>query len=214
MAANSSFPNHCSFTWLWLRSSLAVKLVLTAACAIASPLAQAFTTVVIDAGHGGKDPGATWYGIKEKNLCLDTAKRIERALKTSGLRVILTRSTDVFLELSARAKVANRYPGAIFVSIHFDATRDRTASGFTTHYMSRTGRKLALKIQASLDKRIPGLSRGVDAQNYKVLRETKGTAVLVECGFISNRKENTRCADPDHRQAIAEAIARGIVAAK
>jgi N-acetylmuramoyl-L-alanine amidase len=177
-------------------------------------LALAFTTVVIDPGHGGKDPGANWYGIKEKNLCLDTAKRLERALKPSGLNIVMTRRTDSFLELSSRASIANRYRNAIFVSIHFDATRNHDASGFTTHYMSKAGRSLASRIQTSLDKRIPGLSRGVAYQNLKVLRVTNGTAVLVECGFISNRRENRRCADPDHRQAIAEAIARGILAAR
>jgi N-acetylmuramoyl-L-alanine amidase len=176
--------------------------------------AYAATTVVIDAGHGGKDPGANWDGVKEKTLCLDTAKRLELVLKKAGLRVIMTRRTDIFLELSSRAYIANRYRGALFVSIHYDATRNRQASGFTTHYMSKAGRSLALKIQAALDKRIPGLNRGVQSQNLKVLRETQGTAVLVECGFISNRRESQQCANPNHRQAIAEGIARGILVAR
>ena len=184
------------------------------ACGAFSSLASAFTTVVIDAGHGGKDPGANWYGVKEKTLCLDTAKRLETALKKAGIRVIMTRRTDTFVELSSRATIANRYRGAAFVSIHFDATLNRLISGYTTHFMSKSGRSLAMKIQAALDKHIPGLNRGVESQNLKVLRETKGTAVLVECGFISNRSESRRCSDPDHRQAIAEGIARGIVAAR
>ncbi len=194
--------------------ALHITPLVCLACLFLSSLAHAFTTVVIDPGHGGKDPGAYWYGVKEKNLCLDTAKRLETALKKAGLRVIMTRRTDTFLELSTRARIANRYRSAIFVSIHYDAARNRLASGFTTHYMSTSGRSLALKIQAAIDKRIPGLNRGVDKQNLKVLRETKGTAVLVECGFISNRKESQRCSDPDHRQAIAEGIARGILAAR
>jgi N-acetylmuramoyl-L-alanine amidase len=192
----------------WLRAMLLLLLGLAA-----SP-AWGFTTVVIDAGHGGKDPGAAWYGIREKTLCLDTAKRLERLLKANGFNVVMTRRSDVYVQLSTRARIANRYRSAVFVSIHYDAVRNRAVSGFTTHYMSKAGAALASRIQSALDRRIPGHSRGIGKKDLKVLRETKGVAVLVECGFISNRSESRRCTDPDHRQAIAEGIARGLISAR
>jgi len=114
--------------------------------------AQAFTTVVIDAGHGGKDPGGYWYGTTEKRLCLDVAKRLQTALQAKGFKTVMTRTTDVYVELSDRAAKANRYRNAIFVSIHFNASRDRSISGFETHYRSTNRRVLAQSIQSAMDR--------------------------------------------------------------
>lgn len=174
--------------------------------------AAAFDTVVIDAGHGGKDPGARWYGVVEKTIVLDVAKRLQTALRGRNFRTVMTRTTDRYVELSDRAAIANRYPRAVFVSVHFDANRNTSARGFTTHYRSKKGRLLASSIQAAMRKRVPGRSRDIDWQDFKVLRETKGVAVLVECGFISNPYEAARCRTADHRQKIAEAIAAGVSA--
>lgn len=191
---------------LWCAVALATLL--------AGATAQAFTTVVIDAGHGGKDPGGHWYGTTEKRLCLDVAKRLQTALQAKGINTAMTRTTDVYVELGARAAKANRYRNAIFVSIHFNASRDRSISGFETFYRSGSGRVLAQSIQSAMDRNIPGTNRGARYRDYKVLRETKGTAVLVECGFISNKKEFANCNSPAHRQKLAAAIASGIAAVK
>jgi N-acetylmuramoyl-L-alanine amidase len=176
--------------------------------------AQAFTTVVIDAGHGGKDPGGYWYGTTEKRLCLDVAKRLQTALQAKGFKTVMTRTTDVYVELEDRAAKANRYRNAIFVSIHFNASLDRTISGFETHYRSKNGRVLAQSIQSALDRNIPGTNRGIHFRDYKVLRATHATAALVECGFISNKREYANCNSPAHRQKLANAIASGIAAVK
>ena len=82
-----------------------------------------FSTVVIDAGHGGRDGGSVWNGLIEKRLCLDVAKRVETGLKSSGLKTVMTRRTDTFVELEQRARTANRVPSSVFVSIHFNGSR-------------------------------------------------------------------------------------------
>ncbi len=177
-----------------------------------SPQAHAFDTVVIDAGHGGKDPGSAWHGLKEKNLCLDTAKRLNAALQALGFRTVMTRTDDVFVELDERARIANRHSDSIFVSIHYDASRDTSACGFETHFQSPRGKTLASSIQSAMKEALPGRSRGSKYQDLKVLRETKCVAVLVECGFISNKNDASDCGSARHRQNIASAIASGISA--
>lgn len=177
-------------------------------------LALTFSTVVIDAGHGGKDGGAVWNGLIERNLTLDVAKRLDAVLRARGIRTVMTRKTNSTVELPTRAAIANRYRSSVFVSIHFNASRNRSISGIETHYRSSRGRALAGYVQRSLDKRVTGINRGLRFNDYKVLRETKMPAVLVECGFISNKTEAKRCASPAHRQKLAEAIASGILAAR
>lgn len=197
---------HCGF-----------RRCLFAACCISlfgEMMAHAFTTVVIDAGHGGGDPGSSWNGLVEKTLCLDTAKRVETLLKAKGFNTVMTRSTDVYVELAERANIANRHSNAIFVSIHYDASRDKSAHGYETHHHSPKGKLLGESIQAAVRKEIGGRDRGTKYQDLKVLRETKCTAVLVECGFISNQGDASNCGSAAHRQKIANGIAEGIAAMK
>ena len=80
-----------------------------------------FSRVVIDPGHGGIDPGSSAFGMVEKELTLDLARRLERILSSHGLKTELTRRTDKYVELGERAERANAKPGTIFVSIHFNA---------------------------------------------------------------------------------------------
>ncbi len=176
--------------------------------------AFSFTTVVIDAGHGGKDGGAVWNGLIERNLTLDVAKRLDVLLRARGLRTVMIRKTDRTVDLRDRAVIANRSRSSVFVSIHFNACRDRSVSGIETHYRSARGRELARFVQRSLDAKVTGINRGVGYGNYMVLRETKMPAVLVECGFISNKKEAKLCGSAAHRQKLAEAIAAGLAAAR
>lgn len=176
--------------------------------------ALSFTTVVIDAGHGGEDPGAVWSGIYEKRLCLDVAQRVESALRARGVNVAMTRHSDRTVSLDSRAAIANRFKRAVFVSIHFNANRNRSISGIETHYRSAEGRLLAVAIQKALARLVRGVNRGVDWEDFKVLRETKMPAVLVECGFLSNRAEAARCASAAHRQKIADAIVAGVLSCR
>lgn len=173
-----------------------------------------FSTVVIDAGHGGKDGGSVWNGLIEKKLCLDVAKRVETALKSRGLKTVMTRRTDTFVELERRARIANRVRSSVFVSIHFNGSRKTIISGGEVYYRSPRGKRIATAISRSIKSKVTGGTRGIFHGNYKVLRETEMPAVLVECGYLSNKREALRCADPAHRQKLADAIVSGLLAAR
>lgn len=193
-----------------------VALVFSVVFAVSEPVGASthkFTRVVIDPGHGGKDGGSKWYGVTEKNLTLDLAKRMKTALEAKGIEVTLTRSTDVYVELLDRAEIANKHhPGAVFVSLHFNAHRNRSIKGIETFYYpgSSDARVLGTYIQSELSRRVATTDRGVKPGGLKVLRKTKCPAVLVECGFLSNRWECQRCASSWFRQILAEEIAQGI----
>ena len=192
----------CQWVLLWLLGCGAVQ-------------ALTFRTVVLDPGHGGKDGGAAWYGQVEKRHCLDVALRVESILKRRGLQVVMTRRNDRFVELADRARLANRYRSAIFVSLHFNANRNTRIRGVEVFYLSSSGRTLGSRILSSLRSRLKTTSgRGLVRGNLKVLRETAMPAVVVEAGYLSNRTEAARIATPAHRQAIAEAIATGILNAR
>lgn len=191
---------------------LALILGGTTAAVSAEPLR--FSTVVIDAGHGGKDGGSVWNGLIEKKLCLDVAKRVEAGLKSKGLKTVMTRRTDTFVELEQRARIANRVSSSVFVSIHFNGSRKTSIAGSEVYYRSPRGKAMATSVSRSLKSGVSGALRGVFYGDFKVLRETKMPAVLVECGYLSNKREARRCADPGHRQNLADAIIRGLLAAR
>jgi len=169
-----------------------------------------FDTVVIDAGHGGTDPGSVWNGVKEKDLTLDLALRMEKLLQEAGYQTVLTRRTDVYVELGRRAEIANQHPDAVFVSLHFNAIMSPDITGVETYYLSEGGRKLAEVVHTQLMRKLNSKDRGVKRGNLKVLRDTKGKAILVEGGFISNRWESQRCAAGWYRQVLAEEIVAGL----
>ncbi|MCG8603051.1 MAG: N-acetylmuramoyl-L-alanine amidase, partial [Verrucomicrobiales bacterium] len=191
-------------------------LFAIALCAVTVPWAypdEKFSRVVIDPGHGGIDPGSSAFGIVEKNLTLDLAKRLERILSSNGLTTELTRRSDTYIELQDRAEQANSRSGTIFVSLHFNAHTDRSISGTETLYWpgSAPARKLASYVQSELGRRLVTRNRGFKPERLKVLEKTKCTAILIECGFISNRWESQRCGSEWFRQIIAEEIAQGIL---
>jgi len=195
--------------------SLSLGALAAGATALAPMAASAknFSRVIIDPGHGGKDPGSRWYGISEKTLTLDVAKRLSAALKSKGVSSVLTRTSDTYVSLDYRAQKANRYSDAIMVSIHFNAHTNRSIKGIETFYYpgSSKGRALAGKVQTELANRINSSNRGIKAGRLKVLRLTKHPAILIECSFISNRWECQRCAASWYRQIIAEEIAEGLL---
>lgn len=188
--------------------------LLFAACPTPTSFAtEYFTRVVIDPGHGGIDPGSSAFGLVEKELVLDLAFRLEKILKAKGFQTELTRRTDVYVELEDRAALANAKPNTILVSLHFNAHSDRSISGTETLYWpgSDTARELASYIQSELGRRLVTRNRGFKPERLKVLEKTQATAVLVECGFLSNRWESQRCGAEWFRQIVAEEIAQGII---
>jgi len=172
---------------------------------------KTFNTVVVDAGHGGKDSGAyRRYGPPEKMVALDVAQRLNRKLRESQLKTVMTRSSDVFIELNDRVAIENEQKNAIFVSIHFNDSRRRGIRGFETYYHSGPSFDLASQIQGKL-MTIPNSSNGgVHTANFRVLRLAKYPAVLVECGFLSNRLEGGEARDAEYREALADRIAEAI----
>ena len=169
-------------------------------------------TVIIDPGHGGKDKGAYWYGISEKTLTLDVAKKVETLLRSKGINVLMTRKSDQYVSIQDRASIANNHSDAIFVSIHFNAHTNSSVKGIETFYLSSKGKKLASSIQSRLARRINTRNRGSKKYHYAVLRKTRGVAALVECGFISNRWEGNRCASNWYKEILAQEITDGITA--
>lgn len=174
-----------------------------------------FDTVVIDAGHGGKDPGAVRPPRIEKHLALDVAKRLETALRAKGLKTFMTRRTDVFVELYQRAALANRYRNAIFVSIHFNTDRDKTKKGAEMHYHSERGLVLARALDRAFDRSVSLGCRALQQRSrLVVLRETNMPAVLVECGFLTHAGNVWLCGKDTHRQSVANAIVSGLLAVR
>ena len=173
-----------------------------------------FSTVVIDAGHGGKDKGAYWGGVRESHLTLQVAQRLEALLKKKGLKTAMTRRSDVFVSLGSRVAVANRYRASVVVSIHFNACTDRRYRGVETFHTGQAGRKLAQSIQSRLAARLKTNNRGVKQRSYKILRLTSAPAVLVECGFLSNAAERSRCKTAGYQQTVAQAICDGVMATR
>jgi N-acetylmuramoyl-L-alanine amidase len=172
-----------------------------------------FDTVVVDAGHGGHDPGARApFGKSEKHLALDTARRLAGILRASGFRVIETRTADYFVPLDRRVRVSNRLRNAVFVSIHYNWARRTRASGVETFYYGPRSSRLAANIQSKALGAYATKNRGIKYRGFYVLRNNRRPAVLCELGFVSNAAENARLQNPAVRQRIAQAVAAGIIA--
>jgi N-acetylmuramoyl-L-alanine amidase len=194
--------------------------------------------VVLDAGHGGRDKGAIGPYQYEKNFTLDIARRVRDALEGHGLKVVLTRNSDVFTDLPVRARTANSHKNAIFVSLHFNAAANRAAQGFeifamtprgapSTQYEELSARDmieergnahevgsflLASAIYHAMHGRVKMMDRGLKRARFAVLRLADMPGVLVEGGFLSNPVDARRIASPEWRTTYARAIAEGILA--
>jgi N-acetylmuramoyl-L-alanine amidase len=172
--------------------------------------------IVVDAGHGDTDPGASGYGMKEKDITLITAKHLRDALEAAGAIVIMTRETDVFHELSKRVSIANLAGGQAFVSIHTNSFNGE-GHGTETYYnednnMSAYNKKLATYIQNRM--MVPELDmrdRGVKEANFYVIKyQNKMASTLVELGFIDNKSDASKLASDTWRKKAAYQIHLGI----
>jgi N-acetylmuramoyl-L-alanine amidase len=171
--------------------------------------------IVVDPGHGGKDPGTiSRVGLMEKTITLPVAKELARLLREDGFDVVMTRQTDVFIELDERAAIANRFSADLFVSIHADACPDPFMRGFTVYTCrdpSTGSRGAAAAVAGALQGTdIEGL--GMRQANYRVLVLTQCPAILVELGYLSNGLDAEMLADRAVQARLARAIADGIAA--
>jgi N-acetylmuramoyl-L-alanine amidase len=168
-------------------------------------------TIVVDAGHGGYDRGGVPYQrIGEKGLTLDVAQRLRGVLQRDGYRVVMTRTSDVFVPLGTRVAIANANRGATFVSVHFNSSRRAGANGVETYYYRGDSASLAASIHRNVVAGAPTENRGIRRRGFYVLRRTAIPSVLVECGFLTNPTEGRLAQSASYRQQLAERIARGI----
>ncbi len=224
-----------------------------------APLAVNFykiRKVIIDPGHGGKDPGTPGRsGMDEKDIVLDIAKRLSVILREYGVQTVLTRSSDKFIPLEKRAAMTDNSHSDLFISIHANANPAKSLNGFEVYYISpavsdykralssakntslgftgeclaspsldlkailwdmtytynrgesiRLSKDICQSISRSVDTRVIGVKNA----NYCVLRGASIPAILVEVGFLSNRKEEQLLNEPGYRQKIAEGLKQGI----
>jgi N-acetylmuramoyl-L-alanine amidase len=172
-----------------------------------------FSTVVVDAGHGGHDRGGIPENIiPEKDVALDVARRLQTHLESGGLRVVMTRSDDTFITLGQRVRIANAEPNAIFISVHFNAALRREARGVETFFGSVTGAPLARLIQEKLLTVTANPEyRPLKRAKFWVLRETKCPAVLAECGFLTNPEDAAFAQQETAREMLAQQIAAAVL---
>lgn len=178
------------------------------------PAPKARLTVVVDAGHGGQDPGTIGYGsLQEKDINLSVARKVAALLEQRGIGVILTRSQDRFIELEERAAIANRHNADLFVSIHSDSAPNRSVGGFTVYVArgaSPDSRQAAQAILRSMST-TGSDSHGIREADYRVLVNTTCPAVLVELGYLSNAADARRLQDNGFQNRLAQAITDGIL---
>lgn len=175
------------------------------------PGPQGFRTVIIDAGHGGHDSGAiSWSnGVKEKDIALDTARRL-RAELGGQFNVIMMRNGDYFIDLDDRVARANRHGDAILISIHFNHGPS-SLRGTETFYWRVDSYSLAKRAQAAMASVSGGgNSRGLVRRRVRLTRNPEIPSILVELGYLSNPVEARQCADPAYRQRMARALAQAI----
>lgn len=194
-------------------------------------------TVVLDAGHGGHDKGALSGFGSEKDYTLDVARQLKPQLEAKGLKVIMTRDSDVFVPLEVRAQIANTTRDSIFVSIHFNATdTNPAAAGFEIYSLTPRGAPstqddalalhflnmqagspvdapslaLSMSVYHSVVGHLPEFDRGIKRARFAVLRLTRIPAVLVEGGFLTQRGESRLIANSTWRSQLAQSISIGI----
>ncbi len=187
--------------------------------------------VYLDAGHGGYDPGATYFGQYEKNLTLAVQKRVKAKLEAAGYTVVTSRNTDTSVELLERSASANKSKADIFVSLHFNAGA-QSANGVETYYYQyyseypsrinqtyhndaerlKRSSELAQAIQSNVVAQTGSKNNGVKRETFAVVRETTAPAVLVELGFISNQAEFNKINTAAYQEKLAEGVTKGILA--
>lgn len=189
--------------------------------------------VLVDAGHGGHDGGAVAGGVIEKDLALTLAKHLRKDLEDLGLRVQMTRDSDVFLSLDERAAAAEASGAAVFVSLHLNTEAKHTVSGIETYYtenktlsaqrslqkslglssgaiQDRRGRWLAESVQKNVVLATGAEDRGARQKNYAVVARTPVPAILVECGFLTHAEECAKLKTTSYQRQVTKGIADGI----
>ncbi|MGJ9383984.1 N-acetylmuramoyl-L-alanine amidase [Salipaludibacillus sp. CF4.18] len=170
--------------------------------------------VVIDAGHGGSDPGAVAFNAKEKDLVFKVALLVAEQMRDTNIEIVLTRDGDYFIPLSDRANIANGINADLFISIHANAAGSTAAVGIETFwddsYSAAKSKELASITQAQLLKKLGLRNRGVKQSGFNVIRNSKMPSVLLELGFMTNYGELQKMLTKEFQEDSAEAIKESI----
>jgi N-acetylmuramoyl-L-alanine amidase len=195
----------------WLVLVLAA-LVLSGCVGGVKDTSRTFTGVVIDAGHGGHDSGATTrFSGREKDGTLEVAMRLRPKVEGAGFRTVMTRDDDTFIPLDTRAQISNRQNNVVFVSIHFNYSPRSHIRGTEVYYNARCAAPIAQNILNQVCAATGTSSRGIHTAKFRVLRKNQFPAVLVECGYLTNPYEGRRCATGQFRERVAVAVTRGLL---
>ncbi|MEB3216585.1 MAG: N-acetylmuramoyl-L-alanine amidase [Nostocales cyanobacterium 94392] len=169
--------------------------------------------VMIDPGHGGKDPGAIGIGgLQEKDVILPISLKVAEILQQNGVQAVLTRNTDYFVSLQGRVDMAERANAGLFVSIHANSVglSRPDVSGLEVYYYN-SGLGLAQDVRSSILNTVNVKDRGVRQARFYVLRKSSMPSILVEVGFVTGRDDAAKLASPQYRDEMAQGIANGIL---
>lgn len=170
-------------------------------------------TVVLDAGHGGKDSGAIQGQTYEKDINLAVVKKLQKLLKEQKVKVILTRKDDTFLELSERTDISNQYHPDLFISIHCNSLENKSSiAGLECYYEegSDMGENTALTFWDALCQKDSVNCRKVMEEDFYVLRNNNYPALLVELGYLTNATERQMLESDEGQNILAKALAEAI----
>lgn len=177
-------------------------------------MSEKLVRVCVDAGHGGSDPGAVNGERYEKKAALAIAKKVGTKLTEKGYLVRFTRNSDKALSLAERCQTSNNFDADLFVSIHLNSATNKSATGVETLRYPKVGtrtKNLAKNVQTELIAALGWKDRGVkERSDLYVLKHTVASAVLVECGFLSNDAESEKLFDSKWQEKIASAIVKGV----
>ena len=169
--------------------------------------------VVIDPGHGGKDPGAIGIsGLEEKDIILPIGRRVAAILQQNGVQAVMTRDSDYFVSLPGRVEMAERANADVFVSIHANSAGANRPeiSGLETYYYDN-GLRLARTVHNRILQSLNIKDRRVRKARFYVLRKSSMPSILVETGYVTGREDAAKLSTSAYQNQMAEAIAQGIL---
>lgn len=173
--------------------------------------------ICVDPGHGGSQPGAVNGRFTEKKAALAISLKLRDRLKENGFAVIMTRDTDIDVSLKSRCKISNDSGANAFISVHLNSCHSDEPYGAETwkwHRARSFSKALADAVQEGMIAATGAKNRGVkESDVYYVLKHTKASALVVECGFISNTEECHQLFSEDYQDRVADGICRGIARA-
>ncbi|MDX1986271.1 MAG: N-acetylmuramoyl-L-alanine amidase [Candidatus Obscuribacter sp.] len=183
-----------------------------AAGPIVVPRAPDETVIVLDAGHGGSDPGAQRADVNEKDVTMAIINKLKKVLEGKGARVVLTRADDTFISLEERVRITNQVNPNLFLSVHINSLQSTSdIHGIETYYQTDRSLPLANRVHESLVTGLAAPDRSVRRARFYVINHTPVPAILAEVGYITNKTERDRLISSDYQHKIANALARGVM---